>query len=106
MVPVLIACLFFSVAFVLYRYDDALTRVMTDSTPLNITIFAGGLVSWAVILAFEVRRHRSERRKARFAACQCVRCGYDLRATANRCPECGEVPSSHRDDPPLPKTSN
>jgi hypothetical protein len=35
---------------------------------------------------FVVLRHR---RRQRFAANRCLSCGYDLRATPERCPECG-----------------
>ena len=40
----------------------------------------------AVVVAFAWRRHRR-----RVVASRCVACGYDLRATPDRCPECGRA---------------
>ena len=45
--------------------------------------------SGAALLMILRRLHRGERR---CRAGQCVRCGYDLRASKDRCPECGAVP--------------
>jgi hypothetical protein len=51
---------------------------------------------WAALLFFGVLTmplvmtvHRSIRAKRRAAAGQCIACGYDVRATPGRCPECG-----------------
>jgi len=52
-----------------------------------------GIPFWFIILALLIlpitsllRRHRLRRRQRQGL---CLRCGYDLRATAHRCPECG-----------------
>jgi hypothetical protein len=52
---------------------------------------------WAVILATAfppayVARRRHARRERRRAG-RCADCGYDLRASPERCPECGVLPS-------------
>jgi hypothetical protein len=52
---------------------------------------------WSVVLVtlapplvlWVYRRHR--RRNGRMSNPSCSRCGYDLRATPDRCPECGAV---------------
>ena len=41
-----------------------------------------------LLAAISFRRHR---RRMRIATHRCVGCGYDLRATPDRCPECGRV---------------
>jgi hypothetical protein len=37
------------------------------------------------------RRHRAQRQAKKNL---CITCGYDLRATPNRCPECGAIPQA------------
>jgi hypothetical protein len=64
-----------------------------DATTARIRQRAVTFPLWlpAVLLALlpAVRLYRRIRRP--FAAGLCQRCGYDLRATPGRCPECGEA---------------
>lgn len=68
-------------------YHD--NRVLA-SIPINLfsVPFAILPLAWAVVVC------RRERRRKRLAAGLCAGCGYDLRASPSRCPECGTVPKS------------
>jgi hypothetical protein len=43
---------------------------------------------------------RAQRREKRERLGKCGQCGYDLRATPGRCPECGTVPTARLARPP------
>jgi hypothetical protein len=54
--------------------------------PAWMPTVAGSLLPMCVSLVW-VTRHR--RQRSRRASGRCIACGYDCRATAERCPECG-----------------
>lgn len=52
---------------------------------------AGVLAAWPLLQVAALWR-----RRRRHGAGRCPGCGYDLRATPDRCPECGAIPASSR----------
>ena len=57
--------------------------------PFLVAAFVPAL--WIVMKLLDRYRRRREARLR--SQVRCVRCGYDLRANPNRCPECGTVPN-------------
>ncbi len=69
--------------------SDSFAVATVDALTLPIWLVA---VFFTIVPLLWLRRRRIERRRNRPGFCQ--NCGYDLRATPKRCPECGtEVPA-------------
>lgn len=69
-----------------FAFHPFLDRPDLQSACLLVVLYAA---------SFTLRSIRTERRyrlQSRHHAGQCLKCGYDLRATPNRCPECGYAP--------------
>src|SRR5687767_10159507 len=53
--------------------------------------FAAAIIAVPLGLLTAIERTRAHRLRKRKIGGQCLKCGYDLRATPHRCPECGTV---------------
>jgi hypothetical protein len=81
-----------------YRHDeDVGDRGMSfwDNTVRTPFWFLLLLASAPFVASVVWRLARAVARQARARAGHCIRCGYDLRGTTVRCPECG-TPAAHR----------
>jgi hypothetical protein len=77
-------------AFAKFRYNYGYERRVKFVGLWLLALYTVGIVS-AIIAAY--RRGRARKRRANNL---CVACGYDLRASKDRCPECGTaVPAGH-----------
>ncbi len=80
-----------------FRWDE---DAAAGDLKISGVTWSVALPYWAVAALFAplpvgwlVAAHRSRVRQ-RLVAGQCVRCGYDLRATPERCPDCGAMPAA------------
>jgi hypothetical protein len=71
----------------LLRLQDRKTVAPLNHTRIFSLWLGLPLLTWAVLPAWWLIRHRKLRRESRKGTCRV--CGYDLRATPDRCPECG-----------------
>lgn len=81
-------------------YVDPLGRlvVASPSPDLSIPYFIPVAITGTLSLALPLIPCLTRRRQVKAGVC--VHCGYDLRASSNRCPKCGRPFANARNQPP------
>jgi hypothetical protein len=72
-----------------FGYQSGLMKYWSITLPTRLLVFAFSLLplAWCALTITVLRRRR------RALVGLCPTCGYDLRATPTRCPECGATPT-------------
>jgi hypothetical protein len=85
-----VAGIWFRVALLVTSAQVFLSYQQHEWHPIDFTLCCAMLIGTGIWAMTERHRHRLEfqRRRARWI---CINCGYDLRATPDRCPECGHA---------------
>jgi hypothetical protein len=83
-----------------WGFDAAELPMIRDQWHDRLDVTVGSMPYWPLLvpfLALPLARCRAHWRRARRRrAGQCLACGYDIRVTPERCPECGQTTAAAR----------
>lgn len=75
----------FAIFLIIVRVSGLPLLVIVAALPVLVTVLAVAVISFVLYVSWRRRRSALMRELKGL----CIRCGYDLRASSNQCPECG-----------------